>query len=640
MPFPVAHRLRGRSVAIGLLVWDVMLSGALAMGSPARAEAANPVQLLVLTDAAGSPTAVATAGLDDGAPTSTSGGSAVTPGLAARLSALAAPSRTSAIDPADDATLLTDPLEVDTFLVAGFSWEDADALPEGTDIYLRVRENGAWSDWYRSEEDGSGRDDGVGLLGTAAFVSGGADAVQVRVTGDATELPPGLQLALIPHHPDGEEQLDPDALPVTDAEDTPVVDDGSSPEPTAEATVDPTPEQPADTATGDATQETQESATAATGAASGTSGGGAGVNPALILPAATTANGLPVPVVTRSEWGANSAYLDWDPTYVTAYHAVVHHTVGTNSYSMSQSASIVAGIYYYHAVTLGWGDIGYNFLVDKYGQVFEGRYGTVGSPSGKMVVAAHARGANTGSMGISMMGTYTSTSPSSAQLTSVGRLAGWLLARGGVANAHGSWSFTIRTSNGMYAAGQVINLPYVSGHRDVYPTACPGNAAYAQLGSIQAIAQEQIGNTGTWVQQGGQWHYRTPGGDMATGWVKAQGKWYYLQPGSGAMATGWISLGGIWYYLLPDGSMATGWGNIAGTWYYFRPGDGGMATGWVEVAGTWYYMRPGGAMATGWVNLGGTWYYMRASGAMVSGDAWVDGVWSRFSAGGAWIGYR
>ena len=77
-------------------------------------------------------------------------------------------------------------------------------------------------------------------------------------------------------------------------------------------------------------------------------------------------------MTTRAEWGANASYMSWDPEYASAGHVVVHHTAGTNSYSSGQSASIVRGIYYYHAVVLDWGDIGYNFLVDKFGTVFEG----------------------------------------------------------------------------------------------------------------------------------------------------------------------------------------------------------------------------------------------------------------------------
>ena len=109
--------------------------------------------------------------------------------------------------------------------------------------------------------------------------------------------------------------------------------------------------------------------------------------------------------------------MSWDPEYARAGHVVVHHTAGTNSYSAGQSASIVRGIYYYHAVVLDWGDIGYNFLVDKFGTVFEGRSGSVAAPAGRMSIGAHARGVNTGTMGISMMGDYSTVSPLGRQLS-------------------------------------------------------------------------------------------------------------------------------------------------------------------------------------------------------------------------------
>ncbi len=694
----VRRALRARWLVLGVVLATTVAGLDVADAQAADPEPSAPVQLLTLTDDAGAPTDVATAGLgdpdgasaDDSAGT-TSGGNAVSPALSARLRALVraeggdpgasgtaadgatgdagdaaqAGAQDAAQDPDQDAAVLTQPLDVDEFLVAGFTWDGAATLPEGTELSMRVRENGVWSDWYVSEVDGSGRDDGAGSAGTVVFISGGADAVQVRASGDVADLPAGLELALVPASPDGQEQLDPDELGTTQAPPTPTADDEHAP-----AGSDGAVE-------GDAAPTSTTPASGPTGDASGTSGGGAAVNPALVLPATTTTNGLPIGVVSRAEWGANPAYLDWTPTYVAASHAIVHHTVGTNSYTMSQSASIVAGIYYYHAVTLDWGDIGYNFLVDKYGQVFEGRSGTLSSPSGQMVVAAHARGANTGSMGISMMGTYTTASPTSAQLTNVGRLAGWLLGRAGVTNASGSAGFTIRTSNGMYAAGQVISLPYVSGHRDVYPTACPGDAGYAKLGTIRSAAQTILQGSDRWVLTDGRWYlqktdgtrltgwnqvaaswyYLGSDGAMATGWINVSGTWYYLQPSgamqtgwakiastwyyfqpSGAMQTGWAKIGSAWYYFQPSGAMATGWAKIGSAWYYLGP-NGAMATGWTNVSGTWYYLQPSGAMQTGWAQIGSAWYYLGSNGAMATGVVLIDGTWSRFAADGSWSGY-
>ena len=209
-----------------------------------------------------------------------------------------------------------------------------------------------------------------------------------------------------------------------------------------------------------------------------------------LAPAATTANGLPVAVTTRVEWGANASYMSWDPEYARAGHVVVHHTAGTNSYSAGQSASIVRGIYYYHAVTLDWGDIGYNFLVDKFGTVFEGRSGSVAAPAGKMSIGAHARGVNTGTMGISMMGDYSAVSPSDAQLSSVGKMAGWFLKRAGISDVTGWAGLHVWTTE-RYQAGSTISMPRILGHRDVGYTTCPGNVGYSKLDAIRAIAKAQ-----------------------------------------------------------------------------------------------------------------------------------------------------
>ena len=210
----------------------------------------------------------------------------------------------------------------------------------------------------------------------------------------------------------------------------------------------------------------------------------------VVAPAATTANGLPVAVTTRAEWGANASYMSWDPEYARAGHVVVHHTAGTNSYSAGQSASIVRGIYYYHAVVLDWGDIGYNFLVDKFGTVFEGRSGSVAAPAGRMSIGAHARGVNTGTMGISMMGDYSTVSPSDAQLSSVGKMAGWFLKRAGISDVTGWAGLHVWTTE-RYQAGSTISMPRILGHRDVGYTTCPGNVGYSKLGTIRAIAKAQ-----------------------------------------------------------------------------------------------------------------------------------------------------
>ena len=484
--------------------------------SGGQGEAPAPVQILDLTTASGQATEVAQSGLDDvqaspgqgsgsgsrdgaGAqtprpsteeasgsdnaasvsPAAVRGATATVPALAQATGAADAPVPSilpAATDPQADAALLTDPLEVDRFFVAGFTWTGGADLPDGVRIYLRVRENGSWSPWYLSEAADSGRDDRA-TPGTGEFVTGGADAIQASVVGSS--LPAGLKLALVPSRPQGEEVLGADDLKTTEAAPTPVIEDASAME-NQGTQVDPAA----------MTLSASPAPVAQPAAASVASPATAPATVPVVAPAATTANGLPVAVTTRAEWGANASYMSWDPEYARAGHVVVHHTAGTNSYSAGQSASIVRGIYYYHAVTLDWGDIGYNFLVDKFGTVFEGRSGSVAAPAGRMSIGAHARGVNTGTMGISMMGDYSTVSPSDAQLSSVGKMAGWFLKRAGISDVTGWAGLHVWTTE-RYQAGSTISMPRILGHRDVGYTTCPGNVGYSKLGTIRAIAKAQ-----------------------------------------------------------------------------------------------------------------------------------------------------
>src|SRR5205809_343127 len=168
----------------------------------------------------------------------------------------------------------------------------------------------------------------------------------------------------------------------------------------------------------------------------------------------------------------------------TLRFAIVHHTAGSNSYSRAQSASIVRGIMRYHVLANGWDDIGYNFLVDKYGQVFEGRWGGVD----RNVVGAHAQGFNQGSAGVALIGTYDSTSITPAARAALVRLLAWRL---DVAHVDPLSTFSWRsTGNPKYPAGRMITLRTVSGHRDTGYTSCPGSQLYGELpGIARAVSQ-------------------------------------------------------------------------------------------------------------------------------------------------------
>jgi hypothetical protein len=185
------------------------------------------------------------------------------------------------------------------------------------------------------------------------------------------------------------------------------------------------------------------------------------------------------PIIPRASWGANEAIRRAAPSYArTLQLGIVHHTAGTNSYTASQSAAIVRGIEVYHVKGNGWNDIGYNFLVDKYGQVFEGRYGGVD----KNVVGAHAEGFNTGSFGVALLGTYQSAAPTAVEKSALINLLAWRL---DVAHVDPLSTLTFNSGgNGRFPVGTPVFLRAVSGHKDTGFTTCPGAVVYAQLGAL------------------------------------------------------------------------------------------------------------------------------------------------------------
>ena len=191
------------------------------------------------------------------------------------------------------------------------------------------------------------------------------------------------------------------------------------------------------------------------------------------------------PIISRLAWRANESIRRADPLYADSLHfAVVHHTAGTNSYTRAESAAIVRGIMAYHVQGNGWNDVGYNFLVDKYGQVFEGRYGGVD----RNVVGAHAEGFNTGSVGVAVIGNYDGTGITAAARSALVRLLAWRLDVGHVdPRSTLSWP---SGGNPRFPSGVPVLLRAISGHRDTGFTECPGDVLYGQLNSLAAAVGE------------------------------------------------------------------------------------------------------------------------------------------------------
>ena len=196
-------------------------------------------------------------------------------------------------------------------------------------------------------------------------------------------------------------------------------------------------------------------------------------------------DGMPK-VISRSGWGADESLRCRQPTIDDGVSAItIHHTAGSNNYTQAESAAQMRGYYNYHAKTLGWCDIGYHALVDKYGTIYEGRFGGLT----QAVQGAHAGGFNQNTWAISMMGDYSTVQPSSSMIQSVGSLAGW---RSKVASFDPTGSDTHYSEGSSYTfvpAGQAKVLPNIFAHRDVGSTSCPGNAGYAQMGTIRSIAK-------------------------------------------------------------------------------------------------------------------------------------------------------
>jgi len=201
--------------------------------------------------------------------------------------------------------------------------------------------------------------------------------------------------------------------------------------------------------------------------------------------ARTAQTAAPFPITPRSAWGGDSVPPRSDPDYGSVQVAFVHHTVSANEYASVESAGIVLSIARYHRDANGWNDIGYNFLVDRYGQVFEGRAGGVD----QAVIGAHAQGYNSNSTGIAVIGTHASAPVSDMTLGALAILIGWKLAH----HALTPTGQVVLTSAGgaanRYRAGTQVTFERISGHRDADTTSCPGNALYAQLPALRVAAQ-------------------------------------------------------------------------------------------------------------------------------------------------------
>jgi hypothetical protein len=205
-----------------------------------------------------------------------------------------------------------------------------------------------------------------------------------------------------------------------------------------------------------------------------------------------TPSDIPKPqMVSRDSWGSpqGESSPKWAPTYKRVTHIVVHHTATSNK--DTDFAARVRAIWYYHSKTRGWGDIGYNYLVDPNGIIYEGRSG------GDDVEAGHAYPFNKGTMGIGMIGNFMTVAPTAAAQASLVNLISWKASQRGI-DPHAVLPITGYTECG----GKIVyNRPTIAGHRDYKGTACgrkfntstcPGDRLWDMLPQIRdAVVSEQ-----------------------------------------------------------------------------------------------------------------------------------------------------
>lgn len=494
------------------------------------------------------------------------------------------------------------------FSSLGVTWTNAHAALTGTvEVRTHSSATGQWSGWVALAADEDSPDaaeaDRPGVRGgTAPHWVGPSDGVQVQVRAakGVTALPAGLTVVLV--DPGSTRSPGTGTAPVgyaMDATDsagaTPTDTVGADPTasttaPVTDASTDPAPTTPAPTGdvssapattTADPTTDpssaapstgvTAPSATATPSltptptptpsatpwpvqlpsiAAAYPAGckktpPAAGQLPPTTLPPVTRSAIATPTVVSRSGWGADECARDTGyPDYGTAVKVVfVHHTDDTNTYACTDSPAIVRSIYAYH-LSQTWRDIGYNYLVDKCGTIFEGRFGGGALP----VIGAQTYGFNTNSMGIAAIGTYTDlpvtvggitkygdskssavkgATPTKAMLGAIADLAAWKLGMSGTSPVTGTGTLVQAgtvAGGAKYAPGSAHTFTAVSGHRDGFATDCPGNQLYTALGAIRSYAAGPVtglavtGISGGAVASAGRWFTK---GQATVSWTTA-----------------------------------------------------------------------------------------------------------------------
>jgi hypothetical protein len=191
------------------------------------------------------------------------------------------------------------------------------------------------------------------------------------------------------------------------------------------------------------------------------------------------------PIWGREHWGARAPRAN--PTIASELKAsVLHHSAGTNNYGPGDVPALLRGIQAYHMDANGWDDIAYNFAVDQFGRIWEGRAGGVENA----VIGAHARGFNTGTFGVVVLGDFTQAYVSGDALSAVVQVMSWKFAVHDIDPRFGT-SFQAGAGSPVYPPGTWLPVPRIFAHSDVGQTACPGGYLYYWLDAIRNAVNER-----------------------------------------------------------------------------------------------------------------------------------------------------